>query len=59
MRHYTPGEIRNLYDTNPNMTLRELSRITGRNTWNLKEILMPRDNNACVADYVAEGLGEK
>jgi hypothetical protein len=41
------------------MTLRELSRITGRNTWNLKEILMPRDSNACVADYVAEGLGEK
>lgn len=59
MTHYTPSEIRELYDGNPNMTLKQLARITGRTTWNLKAILMPRDDNACVADYVAEGLGEK
>lgn len=56
MRHYTPEEIRDLYDTNPNMTLRQLSRITGRNVWNLKGLLMPKEEN--VSAYVAEGLGE-
>ena len=59
MRHYTPDEIRDLYDTNPNMTLKQLSCLTGRNIWNLKAVLMPRDNNDCVPAYVAEGLGEK
>lgn len=56
MRHYTPDEIRDLYDTNPNMTLRHLSRITGRNVWNLKGLLMPKEES--VAAYVSEGLGE-
>ena len=56
MRFYTPSEIRELYDNNPNMTLKELSRLTGRNTWNLKALLMPGEEN--VAAYVAEGLGE-
>ena len=56
MRFYTPDEIRDLYDTNPNMTLHQLSRITGRNVWNLKGLLMPREEN--VSAYVAEGLGE-
>ena len=56
MRFYTPDESRDLYDTNPNMTLRQLSRITGRNVWNLKGLLMPQEES--VAAYVSEGLGE-
>lgn len=56
MRHYTPDEIRDLYDANPNMTLRQLARITGRNVWNLKGLLMPKEES--VAAYVSEGLGE-
>lgn len=38
------------------MTLRQLSRITGRNVWNLKGLLMPKEES--VSAYVAEGLGE-
>ena len=33
-------EIKDLYDTNPNMTLSELSRISGESVSNLKRILM-------------------
>ncbi len=37
-------QIRDLYDSNPNMTLRELSRITGLDIYLLKLILM-RDSH--------------
>lgn len=33
-------EIKDMYDCNPNMTLSELSRITGEPVSNLKRILM-------------------
>ena len=56
MRHYTPDEIRDLYDTNPNITLRQLSRSTRRNIWTLKGLLMPKEES--VSAYVVEGLGE-
>ena len=36
----TNKQIRELYDNNPNMTLRELSRITGLSILDLKLILM-------------------
>ena len=36
----TNQQIRELYDNNPNMTLRELSRITGLSIFDLKLILM-------------------
>ena len=36
----TNQQIRELYDNNPNMTLRELSRITGLSILDLKLILM-------------------
>ena len=36
----TEVEIRELYDSNLNMTLRELSRITGRTIPELKKILL-------------------
>ena len=40
----TDQQIRDLYDSNPNMTLRELSRITGLDIYLLKLILM-RDSH--------------
>lgn len=36
----THQEIRDIYDTHPNMTLRQLSGITGYEVWELKRILM-------------------
>lgn len=33
-------EIKDLFDTNPNMTMQELSRITGKTVAELKRILM-------------------
>ena len=36
----TNDEIRDLYDTNPNMTLGELARLTGKTVAELKRILM-------------------
>lgn len=33
-------EIRDLYDASPNMTLRDLSAITGRSIRELKQILL-------------------
>ena len=36
----TNDEIRDLYDTNPNMTLAQLARITGKTVQQLKQILM-------------------
>ena len=36
----TNDEIRDLYDTNPNMTLAQLARITGKTIQQLKRILM-------------------
>jgi hypothetical protein len=36
----TNQEIKELYDNNPNMTLRELSRITGLSILDLKLILL-------------------
>lgn len=52
-------EIIEMFDNNPNMTLKELSRRSGWRVQHLKELLMsePSDTDA-VAAYVAEGLGE-
>lgn len=36
----TNQQIKHLYDSNPNMTLRELSRITGLSILDLKLILL-------------------
>lgn len=36
----TNDEICDLYDTNPNMTLAELARLTGKTIAELKRILM-------------------
>ena len=36
----TPAEIVHYYDTHPNLTLRELSAMTGRTIEYLKDILM-------------------
>ena len=36
----TPEQIRHYYDTHPDMTLAELSRITGLSIPQLKKILM-------------------
>ena len=36
----TPEQIRDYYDRHPNMTLAELSRMTGRTIPELKKILM-------------------
>lgn len=36
----TNKQIKDLYDSNPNMTLRELSRITGLSILDLKLILL-------------------
>ena len=36
----TNDEIRDLYDSNPNMTLGELARVTGKTIAELKRILM-------------------
>ena len=38
--HMSDDEIRDYYDTRPNMTLRELARMTGRSVKELKKILM-------------------
>ena len=36
----TNDEIKELYDINPNMTLAQLARITGKTIQQLKQILM-------------------
>jgi hypothetical protein len=36
----TPSEIMEFYDNNPNLTLKELSRITGRSIAYLKGLLL-------------------
>jgi len=37
----TPEQIRDYYDRHPNLTLAELSRVTGLTIPQLKRILMP------------------
>jgi len=37
----TPEQIRDYYDRHPNLTLAELSRVTGLTVPQLKRILMP------------------
>lgn len=37
---YTEQEIREMFDNNPNMTMAELSRITGLSVQELKKVLM-------------------
>ena len=37
----TDAEIWDLYDSNPNLTLAQLSRMTGKSVEELKRILMP------------------
>jgi AraC-like DNA-binding protein len=39
--HYTDEQITDLYDSNPNLTLAQLSRMTGKSVEQLKRILMP------------------
>jgi len=36
----TDDEIRDLYDSNPDLTLAQLSRLTGRTIADLKRVLM-------------------
>lgn len=53
-------EIIEMFDSNPNITLKELSRRSGWKVQHLKELLMsePSDDTDAVNAYVAEGLGE-
>lgn len=54
-------EIIEYYDIHPNVTLNQLSRISGWTVPRLKRLLMesPAANDTdAVAAYVAEGLGE-
>ena len=39
--HYTDEQINDLYDSNPNLTLAQLSCMTGKSVEQLKRILMP------------------
>jgi hypothetical protein len=39
--HYTDEQISDLYDSHPDLTLAQLSRMTGRSVEQLKRILMP------------------
>jgi hypothetical protein len=39
--HYTDEQINDIYDSNPNLTLAQLSRMTGKSVEQLKRILMP------------------
>lgn len=52
-------ELIELYDTNPNMTIRELARISGRSEKAVKRILMsaPTEQTGIEA-YISEGLGQ-
>jgi hypothetical protein len=55
----TRSEIIEAYQGNLNMTLKELSRMSGWTVPNLKRMLLDQDNEQdAVAAYVAEGLGE-
>jgi hypothetical protein len=52
-------DVIDLYDSNPNMTLAYLARISGRTVADLKHILLqPKPETDYVAAYIAEGLGE-
>jgi len=42
MRTYTKQEIENMFDTNPNLTMRELATITGLSIPELKKVLMDK-----------------
>ena len=39
--HYTDEQISDYYDSHPDLTLAQLSRMTGRSVEQLKRILMP------------------
>ena len=55
----TTREIIELYDSNPNITLKQLSRMSGWTVPHLKRLLLEQDaEQDAVAAYVAEGLGE-
>lgn len=55
----TRSEIIETYESNLNMTLRELSRLSGWTVPNLKRLLLEQETDQdCVSAYVAEGLGE-
>ena len=52
-------DVIDLFDLNPNMTLNQLARISGRTVADLKHILLQTEAETdCVAAYIAEGLGE-
>lgn len=55
----TSHDIIEMYDSNPNLTLKQLSRMSGWTVPHLKRLLMsdPQQSDS-VAAYVAEGLGE-
>jgi hypothetical protein len=40
--NWTPAQIMDYYDSHPNLTLRELSILTGRRPAYLKGLLMPK-----------------
>jgi hypothetical protein len=55
----TTHEIIEFYDSNPNVTLKQLSRMSGWTVPHLKRLLLEQDaEKDAVAAYVAEGLGE-
>ena len=55
----TRSEIIEFYDSNPNVTLKQLSRMSGWTVPHLKRLLLEQESERdCVAAYVAEGLGE-
>jgi len=55
----TRSEIIETYESNLNMTLRELSRLSGWTVPNLKRLLLEQETDQdYVSAYVAEGLGE-
>jgi hypothetical protein len=60
MAYMHTHEIVEYYDNHPNVTLKELSRMSGWTVQHLKLLLMfePVQPDP-VASYVAEGLGEQ
>lgn len=59
MPYMNTHEIVDYYDSHPNLTLKELSRMSGWTVPHLKQLLMaPTEEHDEIAAYVAEGLGE-
>ena len=59
---YMTDIVVDYYDSHPNVTLQELSRMSGWTVVHLKQLLMSSttaSQSDSVAAYIAEGLGEQ